>query len=67
MLIYPLLNFFSFALLITHDNGIARKAQRIIRLFDGKIIYDGPSDNEAAVVNPDIPHGEHEKKEDDRK
>ena len=51
--------------LITHDNGIARKAQRIIRLFDGKIIYDGPSDNEAAVVNPDIPHGEHEKKEDD--
>ena len=53
--------------LITHDNGIARKAQRIIRLFDGKIIYDGPADNEAAVVNPDIPHGEHGDKEGDAK
>jgi len=36
--------------LITHDNGIAVKAQRIIRLADGKITYDGPSDHPDAVV-----------------
>ena len=36
--------------LITHDNGIAVKAQRIIRLSDGKITYDGPSDHPDAVV-----------------
>lgn len=29
--------------LITHDNSIAAEAQRIIRLSDGKIVYDGPS------------------------
>lgn len=29
--------------LITHDNGIAAEAQRIIRLQDGKVVYDGPS------------------------
>ena len=38
--------------LITHDNSIARKAKRIIRLSDGKVIYDGPSDDPNAVVNP---------------
>ena len=42
--------------LITHDNDIARKAHRIIRLADGKVIYDGPSDGVGAVVNPDISH-----------
>lgn len=36
--------------LITHDNSIARKAQRIIRLEDGKVVYDGPSDAPEAVV-----------------
>ncbi len=36
--------------LITHDNAIAQKAQRIIRLADGKITYDGPSDHPDAVV-----------------
>ena len=30
--------------LITHDNSIARQAQRIIRLEDGKVVYDGPAD-----------------------
>lgn len=30
-------------ILITHDNSIASEASRIIRLADGKIIYDGPS------------------------
>ena len=27
--------------LITHDNSIAVKAKRIVRLQDGRIIYDG--------------------------
>ena len=39
--------------LITHDNSIAVKAQRIIRLQDGKVIYDGPANDPKAVVNPD--------------
>lgn len=29
--------------LITHDNSIAAEAERIIRLSDGKVVYDGPS------------------------
>lgn len=29
--------------LITHDNMIASKTQRVIRIHDGKIIYDGPA------------------------
>lgn len=33
-------------ILITHDNSIAAKAKRVIRIHDGKIIYDGiPSDD----------------------
>ncbi len=36
--------------LITHDNSIAQKAQRIIRLADGKVIYDGPAHDPRAVV-----------------
>ena len=36
--------------LITHDNSIAMKAQRIVRLADGKVTYDGPSDHPDAVV-----------------
>ncbi len=36
--------------LITHDNAIARQAQRIIRLEDGKIVYDGQPDSPEAVV-----------------
>ena len=39
--------------LITHDKSIARQAQRIIRLEDGKVVYDGPSDGRQAVVNPE--------------
>ena len=39
--------------LITHDNSIARQAERIVRLADGKIIYDGPADRPEAVVQPD--------------
>ena len=39
--------------LITHDNGIAVKAKRIVRLQDGKIIYDGDSRDPAALVQPE--------------
>ena len=38
--------------LITHDNSIAVKAQRIIRLQDGRIIYDGDAHDPLAVVQP---------------
>lgn len=38
--------------LITHDNSIAVKADRIIRLQDGKVIYDGGSHDPRAVVQP---------------
>ena len=37
--------------LITHDNSIAVKAKRIIRLQDGKVIYDGDSHDPKAVVS----------------
>ena len=41
--------------LITHDNSIAVTAERIVRLEDGHVVYDGPSDNPAAVVTHDEP------------
>ncbi|MEA4992321.1 MAG: ABC transporter ATP-binding protein [Oscillibacter sp.] len=37
--------------LITHDNSIAIQAQRIIRLEDGRVIYDGDSRAPEAVVS----------------
>ncbi len=40
--------------LITHDNGIAKSAKRIIRLHDGRVVYDGPSDAEGAVVEAHV-------------
>lgn len=40
--------------LITHDNSIAKAAKRIIRLHDGKVVYDGPSDAAEATVQADI-------------
>ena len=39
--------------LITHDNSIAVKAKRIVRLQDGRIIYDGDASDPAAVVQPE--------------
>lgn len=39
--------------LITHDNSIAVQAQRIIRLEDGQVIYDGDASAPEAVVRPD--------------
>ena len=29
--------------LITHDNSIAQEAKRVVRVADGKIIFDGPA------------------------
>jgi len=40
--------------LITHDNSIAVQAQRIIRLEDGKVVYDGDSQAPQAVVSPSL-------------
>lgn len=40
--------------LITHDNGIAATAQRVIRLDDGHIVYDGPVTDPNAFVQPKI-------------
>lgn len=36
-------------ILITHDNQIASRAKRVIRIHDGKIIYDGPSENDEII------------------
>ena len=44
--------------LITHDNSIAVKAKRIVRLQDGRIIYDGDAHDPQAVVQPDEDDGE---------
>lgn len=41
--------------LITHDNSIAVRAKRIIRVQDGRIIYDGDAKAPEAVVQPTIP------------
>ena len=39
--------------LITHDNSIAVRAHRIIRIQDGRICYDGDAHDPRAVVQPD--------------
>ena len=38
--------------LITHDNSIAVQAERIIRLEDGCVVYDGDARSPEAVVQP---------------
>ncbi len=35
--------------LITHDNSIAAKAERVIRLSDGKVVFDGPALNDKLI------------------
>ena len=40
--------------LITHDNGIAATAQRVIRLDDGKVVYDGSADDPKAFVQANL-------------
>ena len=39
--------------LITHDNSIAVRAKRIVRLQDGRIIYDGDAHDPRALVQPE--------------
>ena len=39
--------------LITHDNSIAVQARRIVRLQDGRIIYDGSAADPRALVRPE--------------
>ena len=46
--------------LITHDNSIAVKAKRIVRLQDGRIIYDGDASDPQAGVQPQEDAGEGE-------
>ena len=36
--------------LITHDNSIAAQAKRIIRITDGRIVYDGPVSGDKIVA-----------------
>ena len=45
-------------ILITHDNSIAVTADRIIRLQDGKVIYDGDARDPQALVQPNLEEGE---------
>lgn len=43
--------------LITHDNSIAVQAERIIRLEDGRVVYDGDAHAPEAVVQHDMTGG----------
>lgn len=44
--------------LITHDNSIAVQARRVIRLEDGRVVYDGDARAPEAVVTPGRAGGE---------
>ncbi len=44
--------------LITHDNSIAATARRIIRLEDGRVVYDGPASDPRAFVRGGMAAGE---------
>ena len=35
--------------LITHDNSIAAQAQRVVRITDGRIVYDGAASGDDVV------------------
>ena len=39
--------------LITHDNSIAATAERVIRLEDGHVVFDGAADDPASGVHRD--------------
>ena len=39
--------------LITHDNSIAAQAKRIVRITDGRIVYDGPVEGDKIVASHD--------------
>ena len=49
--------------LITHDNSIAMQAPRIIRLEDGRVVYDGDAHSPEAVVHPNYASEEAEGQE----
>ena len=49
--------------LITHDNSIAVQADRIIRLEDGQVVYDGDSHAPEAMVQPTLLPETQEKEE----
>ena len=49
--------------LITHDNSIAVQADRIIRLEDGRVVYDGDSRAPEAMVQPTMQPDTPEKEE----
>lgn len=38
-------------ILITHDNAIAHEAERIVRIMDGKIVFDSAVDGDKDAVN----------------
>ena len=40
-------------ILITHDNSIAAQTERVMRITDGKIVYDGPVDGDRMVATQD--------------
>ena len=44
--------------LITHDNSIAATAERVIRLEDGQVVYDGPAQHPDSGVRRDEVAGE---------
>ena len=51
-------------ILITHDNSIAARAKRIVRITDGKIVYDGPVEGDVTVMKM---HGAGEEAPEDAK
>jgi len=36
--------------MITHDNSIAMEAKRVVRIHDGKINFDGDSEEYAGII-----------------
>ena len=46
--------------LITHDNSIAAQAKRIVRITDGRIVYDGPVKGDRIVAMQDSAGNEEE-------
>lgn len=45
-------------ILITHDNSIAARALRIVRITDGRIVYDGPVEGDKTVARQAAAGGE---------
>ena len=45
-------------ILITHDNSIAAQTERIMRITDGKIVYDGPVSGDKVVANQEKAGGD---------